>query len=107
MSVKMNMVEWMQKWYYAQCDGDWEHEFGVKINTIKNDGWAVTVNLIGTVCEGQFFQEVNIRIDETNWYFCTHKEDDFYAECDPNHLTIVIEIFRDWVEECKKNSGLS
>ena len=25
----MGTLEWLQKWYLEQCDGDWEHGYGV------------------------------------------------------------------------------
>lgn len=35
-----NIFEWLQKWYKSQCDGDWEHEYGIKIETVDNPGWS-------------------------------------------------------------------
>jgi hypothetical protein len=34
-------VAWIQKWYSAQCDGEWEHDLGVAIGTLDNPGWSV------------------------------------------------------------------
>ncbi len=31
----------LQRWYSAQCDGDWEHGLGVRIETLDNPGWMV------------------------------------------------------------------
>jgi hypothetical protein len=39
-------------WYAEQCDGDWEHEFGVKIETLDNPGWLIQVDLPGTGKDG-------------------------------------------------------
>jgi len=47
---------WIQKWYKSQCNGDWEHEYGVKIETVDNSGWYVTINLMDTNLEGIFFR---------------------------------------------------
>lgn len=48
----LNIFNWLQEWYSQQCDGDWEHENGIKIETIDNPGWSVTIDLRGTVLEG-------------------------------------------------------
>lgn len=53
---------WIQDWYEAQCDGDWEHDYGVEINTLDNPGWMVKVDLTGTSLEGASFATV----DETH-----------------------------------------
>ncbi|WP_239135544.1 Imm53 family immunity protein, partial [Actinoplanes derwentensis] len=28
-------LTWLQGWYATQCDGDWEHEYGVSIETLQ------------------------------------------------------------------------
>ncbi|MER7515628.1 Imm53 family immunity protein [Streptomyces sp. NPDC126499] len=33
MSASENVLDWLQSWYAAPCDGDGEHEGGVKIET--------------------------------------------------------------------------
>lgn len=43
----------LQRWYESQCDTEWEHEFGVKIDTLDNPGWLVTVDLVDTDVEGR------------------------------------------------------
>lgn len=40
-------LERLADWYLRHCDGDWEHGFGFKIETIDNPGIALKVNLEG------------------------------------------------------------
>jgi len=35
----------LQNWYAKQCNGDWEHMQGVKIETSDNPGWFIKVDL--------------------------------------------------------------
>lgn len=93
-----NVFDWLQNWYKQQCDGDWEHEFGISIETVDNPGWYVTVNLLGTECEDREFKNIKFELNDANWYFCKIKNNNFEASCDPNNLTTILEIFRDWVE---------
>ncbi|MBS1660912.1 MAG: hypothetical protein JST68_07650 [Bacteroidetes bacterium] len=39
----MNILNWQQTWHLEQCDGEWEHEYGVKIETLDNSwiGYSV------------------------------------------------------------------
>ena len=32
----MSLIRWLEEWYKSQCDGDWEHLFGVEIGTLDN-----------------------------------------------------------------------
>ncbi len=52
----MGLVEQIQAWYAAQCDGGWEHQYGVSIETLDNPGWCVMVDLSGTSLENISFQ---------------------------------------------------
>jgi hypothetical protein len=97
----VNNFEWLQKWYQLQCDGDWEHGYGIKIETVDNPGWYVIINLIGTECEGHFFSPVQLEIDEMNWHFCLLRNNAFEASCGPCNLNKVLQIFRNWVENCQ------
>src|SRR5690348_1300611 len=50
-STKMNameIIEWIQAWYLDQCDGHWEHQYGMVIETLDNPGWSIRVELEGT-----------------------------------------------------------
>ncbi|MHC3815880.1 Imm53 family immunity protein [Streptomyces sp. DT9] len=45
------LLDWLQNWYAQQCDGDWEHEWGVKIATLDNPGWTIEIDLKETDLE--------------------------------------------------------
>jgi elongation factor P hydroxylase len=89
--------DWLQEWYKNQCDGDWEHEYGIKIETVDNPGWYITINLIGTEHENIPFEPVNINNGSNEWFFCVVRNKNFEASCDPKSLTKVITVFREWV----------
>ena len=101
-----NVFVWLQKWYSSQCDGDWEHEFGVTIDTVDNPGWYVTINLRGTLLENCSFTPIEIETDEMNWFFCLKRDDKFESSCSPLYLTKVLQIFQEWAEKCEKEKGL-
>ena len=42
------MINWLENWYSSQCDGSWEHFYGIKIETLDNPGWAVEIDLCET-----------------------------------------------------------
>ncbi len=45
------MIQALQNWYASNCDGDWEHSFGIRIETLDNPGWLVTIDLEDTRLE--------------------------------------------------------
>lgn len=91
-------LKWLQKWYQTQCDGDWEHEFGITLKTVDNPGWYLTIDLTGTELEGIDFPYVQNLRDDKNWYFCIVRNNMFEASSDPCNLDTILYIFRQWVE---------
>ncbi len=100
--MNVSDFNWLQEWYKNQCDGDWEHEYGIKIETVDNPGWYLTINLTGTEQENIIFDAVNIDNDPNDWFFCTVRNKNFEASCSPNNLPKIFQIFRNWVENCEK-----
>jgi len=55
--MKGNDFEWLSSWYHSHCDGDWEHSARIRISTIDNPGWSISINLEGTELEETNFEE--------------------------------------------------
>ena len=94
----MNMLEWIQKWYKSNCDGYWEHMYGVKIDTLDNPGWHVLIDLVDTPLEEKKFENIVNYIDEDNWINCMVKEGVFNGGGDLYKLEDILLIFKNWVE---------
>ena len=50
----MNALQRLQDWYSAQCNGDWEHQQGVRIESLDNPGWALDIDLADTALADKF-----------------------------------------------------
>lgn len=88
----------IQAWYAAQCDGDWEHGFGIKISTLDNPGWSVKINLAGTLLEEKSFIPITNSENEEFWIFCEVKDGDFVGAGDPTRLEEMLSIFLEWAK---------
>ncbi|MGZ3763020.1 MAG: Imm53 family immunity protein [Mucilaginibacter sp.] len=62
-----NSLQFLQDWYASNCDRDWEHSFGIKIETLDNPGWAITIDLEATKWEDLKFSE-NVELSEDDWF---------------------------------------
>jgi hypothetical protein len=94
--MNINVFEWLQEWYQSQCDGDWEHQYGIVIKTVDNPGWYIKINLLETELENKAFNPVNIKKNSTNWCSCLIRDESFEATCGVANLAETLEIFRDW-----------
>jgi hypothetical protein len=101
------LITWLQNWYAAQCDGDWEHAYGVQIDTLDNPGWYVIIGLADTPLAGATFQPVDENRSEDNWVDCRLVEEHPYGDTvggpyfrgfgGPHNLSEILHIFREWV----------
>ncbi len=88
----------LEKWYRQQCNGDWEHAWGIKIETLDNPGWKIAINLNETRAEHRILQRVRIQRLEDDWILYWVEEKAFHAACGPLNLSETIRIFVDWFE---------
>ncbi len=51
----MDELTWIQNWYAEQCNGDWEHCYGITIENLDNPGWKVDIPLTDTDLEEKSF----------------------------------------------------
>jgi hypothetical protein len=92
----------LQRWYSAQCDGDWEHGFGVRIETLDNPGWMVTINLKDTPLETVVFPEVHDLDDEREWLDCKVADCEFRGAGGPHMLGVIVETFVRWADNANQ-----
>ena len=90
----METLQWLQQWYQSQCDGDWEHTYGVDIGTLDNPGWTLKIDLDGTDLWEKDLDFVKIERSEHDWIMYKIKDMKFDAAGGPMNLTEIIEIFR-------------
>lgn len=105
--INMNEIDEIQDWYHAQCNGEWEHSSGFKIETLDNPGWVVSVNLIGTRLEHLPFEKSERHVgqdsmpNDDDWYSCKAENGSFCGVGGPHHLRTILQIFFTW----QKNGG--
>lgn len=82
----------LQEWYALMCDGDWEHSFGIKIDTVDNPGWTVSIDISGTPVSGKV-----CRIDQEfpagEWLQVRCDGNTFDVACGPRSLDRGIAAF--------------
>jgi hypothetical protein len=83
----------LSKWYQSQCNGDWEHQWGVAIDTLDNPGWIVKIDLRETASERKVFSEIQINNGDNDWVRCSVKDAKFTGAGDPSKLAMILDHF--------------
>jgi len=92
------ILSWIQDWYASQCNGDWEHSYGIEITTIDNPGWFITIDLEDTNLELIDSDSEVFERSETDWYFYKFKNKKFEASGDPEKLEFLLMKFKEVAE---------
>ncbi|TJZ49883.1 hypothetical protein FAZ15_21905 [Sphingobacterium olei] len=82
----------IDNWYKNQCNGDWEHEHAITIQTLDNPGWKFSLDLINTCLEGFLF-DLNFKEGFSNWYQIKSDGEKYIGYSDFNNLNTLIEKF--------------
>jgi hypothetical protein len=86
----------LEAWYDAQCDGDWEHSYGVTITSLDNPGWKVEIDLVGTPFADKPFVPVIRRTSDRGWIHCEVTENQYRGAGGPQMLRPILETFLSW-----------
>lgn len=101
----MNTLARLQNWYLRQCNGDWEHSFGINVQSCDNPGWWVKINLVGTPLQQQAFTEIAEGVDVgrfpqgARWLSCHIENNIWHGAGDETQLERILEVFLAWAEE--------
>lgn len=93
-----SVLDRLQMWYASHCDGEWEHDYGVRIYTLDNPGWSVSIDLKGTALSGRLFAAVNIRNSDQDWIVGELEGGIVRIRCGPDNLSQALQLFLDWAE---------
>jgi Immunity protein 53 len=72
------MLSALEQWYGRECNGDWEHQWGVEIRTLDNPGWSVRIDLAETTKQGASLAKVSIERSDRDWIFYSVAENRFH-----------------------------
>ena len=88
----MSHLKALQEWYATMCDGDWEHSFGVRIETVDNPGWVLSIDIAGTPVSGQVCN-VDREFPDQEWLQIRCDGKTFDVACGPRSLDRGIAAF--------------
>lgn len=96
----MDQLSRLRDWYAAQCDDDWEHSYGIKIETLDNPGWLLHIDLTGTDLQNKSFAPIDRGDSErgVDWLHCKVDSGKFEAAGGVPNLPDMLEAFLAWAD---------
>jgi Immunity protein 53 len=94
----MAILSELETWFQQMCNGDWEHTNGIKLETVDNPGWMLTIEIRDTPLYGRPFQIVAERVSESDWLHCAVTDGVFRGSGGIGRLERIIAIFLRWAQ---------
>ena len=95
----MTNLFWIQEWYKRQCNGDWEHDYGIRIETLDNPGWSISIDTTDSENFLSDLEWVLFELSEDNWYGYKVSNGTFEGSGDPTKLDKLIELFKELISK--------
>jgi hypothetical protein len=92
-------LAFLTAWFARHCDGDWEHDLGITIESLDNPGWAVDIRIGDTELQGA---ETDWHRDEESpdaWLHWRATGEMFEARCGPTDLPRALAVFQDFASQ--------
>jgi hypothetical protein len=88
-------------WYAAQCNGEWEHRYGVSIQSTDNPGWWVKIDLVGTALAERSFATLSDGVETdgpkgSRWLRCYVADGVWNGAGDETRLDEILGRFVAW-----------
>lgn len=103
-------LEWLGTWYGQQCNGKWEHQKGMLLESLgsqgqpgplndeKHAGWRLRIDLRGTAAAGAAPRKLAVCAFDGVWLRCTLNSQQFAGE--GAEVEELIGVFRKWIDVC-------
>lgn len=92
-----DLLNWIQRWFASNCDGDWEHGYGIKINGLLGRGWDVSINLLDTIYQNKKFAFKREYKSEDDYYRVGTNQGKLIGNGGRKNLIDILSEFKDWI----------
>ena len=101
--MEPSALTFLTKWFDAHCNGEWEHDLGVRIESLDNPGWALDVRIEDTNLEGAVSDWQRDEKSEHAWLHWRSTGLMFEARCGPRDLARALAAFEDFASSAPRS----
>jgi len=89
----IDVIKKIESWYQQQCNSNWEHQYGVSIDTLDNPGWSVKINLLETSYSDLRLDRFFCERSDSDWIDCKIESGIFCGCGGPMNLGEILDFF--------------
>lgn len=88
------LIKWLEDWFLFNCDGDWEHSYGINIYVTDDYNWHVQMDLCNMVFSLKGLPLKVIKNTSNNILNYIIDDEDFVGNASPTNLVKLLKISR-------------
>ncbi len=89
---------WLMYWFWSQCNGDWEHEYGIVLDTTSEGKWKLDISISNSILDGVEFISNDFIANAGNEVECKFDNQSLVVYADTQNIIRVLQSFRAWAE---------
>lgn len=89
----------LQDWFSSECNEDWEHTYGFRLETLDNPGWTFEANLAETRWAGIEIPRQRVDRSDLDWLQFEISDNKYMASGGPLNLSEMLQKFFDVLDE--------
>lgn len=93
----------LQEWFKSECNDDWEHTFGFRLETLDNPGWTFEADLEETRWAGIEVTRKRVDRSESDWSQYEITESKYIACGGASNLIEMLKTFFDVLDHLPNN----
>lgn len=95
----MEILDWIQEWFKANCDGHWEKAEVIQITTLDNPGWEVEIDISKTSIASMHLKWILNENGKQDWYGVKIENQKFLAAGDAGKLIFLLDLFKQMIDK--------
>ena len=101
---EMKLISRLQDWFGAECNGDWEHSYGFRLETLDNPGWTFEADLTETRLADLEIARQRLDRTESDWVQFEVSQGKYIACGGTFNLAEMLQRFFDVLDELEATS---
>ena len=94
----MDTLEWLERWFLLNSNGDGEHEQVILIQNFDNPGWNVEILMPQPIDYKNILTSFDYDASDEDWWGYKIKSGKFMGYGSPNNLSNILKSFRKLVD---------
>lgn len=104
---QMMLISRLQDWFGSECNEDWEHSYGFRLETLDNPGWTFEADLVETRWANVEIARQRVDRTDSDWLQFEISQGKYMASGGAFNLVEMLQKFFDVLDELQNHESMA